>query len=143
MDRIVIDSGVIVKWFLNEPDSDKANIIRDDFDAGNLDLVVPDVIVAEVGNIAWKRHTVIQDISSNEAQRIITGFLALGLETVPNSELLAAAYDLAVTHGRSVYDSLYLALSIREGCRFVTADRKLARKVGPILPNVVLLADWS
>lgn len=42
----------------------------------------------------------------------------------------------------SVIVKLYLALSEREGCRFVTADERLANAVRAALPDVVWLADW-
>jgi predicted nucleic acid-binding protein len=32
--------------------------------------------------------------------------------------------------GRTVYDSLYIALSMHEGCRFVTADERLVNGLG-------------
>ena len=50
--------------------------------------------------------------------------------------------QLAVTYRRSVYDSLYLALSLRSNCRFVTADERLVNAVGTALPNVISLQNW-
>ena len=60
----------------------------------------------------------------------------------PTGELLQDAYGIAVAHQRTVYDSLYLALSVREGCRFVTADERLANAVGDAFPNLMWLANW-
>lgn len=143
MDKLVVDSSVIIKWFLLEPDSDKASEILEAYDTQEIEVIAPDVIYAEVGNIAWKRYTVTKNISVTEAQRIVSNFLGLSLETVPDSELLADAYRIAVTYGRSVYDSLYIALSVREQCRLVTADERLTNSVGTALPNVILLANWK
>jgi predicted nucleic acid-binding protein len=36
-----------------------------------------------------------------------------------------AALGLAIRHGVTVYDGLYLALAAGNGCRVVTADRRL------------------
>jgi predicted nucleic acid-binding protein len=60
-----------------------------------------------------------------------------------SAALLEDAYQLAVTHGRSVYDSLYVALSLREKCEMVTADEKLINAIGAKFPNILLLANWS
>ena len=38
--------------------------------------------------------------------------------------------------------SLYLALSIREACQFVTADERLVNAVRPALPGVIWVANW-
>ena len=48
----------------------------------------------------------------------------------------------AVIHRRTVYDMLYVALSIREGCQFVTADERLVNALGGAIPNVIWLANW-
>jgi predicted nucleic acid-binding protein len=36
-----------------------------------------------------------------------------------------SAFDKAITHGRTVYDSIYLALAFSVGGQVVTADEKL------------------
>jgi len=61
----------------------------------------------------------------------------------PAAELLEEAYDLAVAHRRTVYDALYLALSVREACPFVTADERLVNAVAGALPRVVWLGHWT
>lgn len=44
----VVDSSVSVKWVLPEADSDKAVRLRDDFMAGQCELLAPDVFIIEV-----------------------------------------------------------------------------------------------
>ena len=58
-------------------------------------------------------------------------------------ELLTDAYTLALRYERSVYDSLYLALSIGEQCQLVTADERLYNAISKKIPNVVMLTNWS
>lgn len=53
------------------------------------------------------------------------------------------ANKLAVKHQRTVYDSLYLALSLRENCQFVTADKKFVNAVVSSFPNIIWLANWT
>jgi len=67
----------------------------------------------------------------------------LSFKVTPAKDLLDEAYQVAVAHRRTVYDSLYLALSLRAGCRFVTADERFANAVGSTFPNVVWLANWA
>lgn len=50
---------------------------------------------------------------------------------------------LAITQQRTVYDSLYLALSLREGCDFVTTAERLVNALALHFPNVVWLANWT
>ena len=43
----------------------------------------------------------------------------------------------------SVYDAIYLALSLREQCPFVTADERLARGVTSLFPHVTWIGNWQ
>ena len=60
-----------------------------------------------------------------------------------SSALLDEAYSLAVTHERTVYDMMYVALSSREQCRLVTADEKLVNAIGDAFLDMVWVANWT
>jgi predicted nucleic acid-binding protein len=53
-------------------------------------------------------------------------------EIVPDTELLAAAIDIAVAKNHKVYDCLYLALAIARSEPLATADRRLAVLAGTL-----------
>jgi predicted nucleic acid-binding protein len=142
MPNVVIDSSVAVKWFVAEPYSAEARRILGEYQTGMLNFLAPDLIYAEVGNIVWKKHR-FQGLAAADARAIIQAFLGLRFSLTPTADLLADAYPLAVTHQRSVYDAMYLALSVREGCRFVTADEKLVNAVSGAFPDVIWLGSWS
>lgn len=141
MDSLVVDSSVAVKWFIAEPYSAEARRILDAYQNGLLSFLAPDLINAEVGNILWKKQA-FQGLAASDAQDVLDEFRRLQFKFIPAAELLEDAYNIAVTHRRTVYDALYLALSVREGCRFVTADEKLANAVGATFPGVAWLANW-
>jgi predicted nucleic acid-binding protein len=44
------------------------------------------------------------------------------------------ALAIAMTHGRTVYDSLYLALAVDSGADLVTADEKLVSALAKQFP---------
>jgi len=142
MTKLVVDASVVIKWFLPEPLSVEARAILDEYQAGTVSLAAPDLINAEVGNIVWKKQR-FQGLGEDDSNAVIEGFRKLTIQFTPTAELLADAFNLAVTHQRTVYDSLYLALSIREACQFVTADERLVNAVKPALPAVTWLANWS
>ena len=56
MDTVVVDSSVAIKWFVVEPYSVEAHAILEEYQAGTLTLLAPDLLYAEVGNIVWKKH---------------------------------------------------------------------------------------
>jgi predicted nucleic acid-binding protein len=123
--RYVLDSCVALKWLLTEVDSDKALRIRDASIQQVLDLVAPDILPVEAAH----------SLSRAERQGRITpaeGVVRLGdlMATLPvlqpHLPLLPRAYELSSQARIGGYDCLYVALSDREGCELLTADRRLA-----------------
>jgi predicted nucleic acid-binding protein len=141
MASLVIDSSVAVKWFVVEPYSTEARRILDAYQNSSLSFLAPDLINAEFGNIIWKKH-LLQGLAASDAQDVLDKFRQLQFTFVPTATLLEDAYRIAVTHRRTVYDSLYLALGIREGCQVVTADEKFVNAVGAAFPNLVWVPNW-
>ena len=141
MPPLVIDSSVAIKWFLPEPYSTEARRILGGYQTNSLTFLAPDLINAEFGNIIWKKHQY-QGLATVDAETIISQFRKLSFELTSTAILLEDAYRLAVAHQRTVYDCLYIALSIREGCQMVTADDRLVNSVGSSFPNLIWLANW-
>jgi predicted nucleic acid-binding protein len=141
MDRLVVDSSVAIKWFVPELYSTEARHILNDYQTGGLSSLAPDLINAEVGNIVWKKHR-FQGLAEEDAQKVVDDFRLLTFILTPTADLLDEAYRLAITHQRTVYDALYIALSLREQCHFVTADEKLVNAVNATYPKVVWVANW-
>ena len=142
MTSLVIDSSVAIKWFVREPYSTEACRILDQYRIGALTMLAPDLINAEFGNVVWKKH-LHQGLAAADAQSVIDEFRKLEFVWTPTSILLEQAYNLAVTHKRTVYDCLYVALSLRENCQFVTADERLKNALNSSTPNVRWLGDWT
>jgi len=140
--EVVVDSSVAIKWFVPQGNSTKAREILDAYQDCNLTILAPDLIYAEVGNIVWKLHR-FQGVSQVDAEAILNTFQAIEFGITPSSLLLSDAYRFAVAHQRTVYDSLYLALSLRRQCQLVTGDEKLVNSVSSSFPNVIMIENWS
>lgn len=141
MTNLVVDSSVAIKWFVPEPYSTEARRILDGYQTGAILFLAPDLINVELGNIVWKKP-LFQGLDATDAQTVIDEFRKITFIHTSTAALLEEAYLLAVTHRRSVYDMLYLALSIRENCRFVTADERLVNAIGSVFPNMIWVAKW-
>ena len=119
----MVDASVAVKWYVPEAQSEEAARLL----ASGRRLLAPDLVVAELGNALWKKVR-IGELSEEEAGTIIETFVsACPLTLRASSRLVTAALGLGARFGRTVYDSLYVALAKVEECRFVTADRPLAQ----------------
>jgi predicted nucleic acid-binding protein len=49
--------------------------------------------------------------------------------------------EIALSTRQAVYDGIYIALAEREGCDMVSADDLLIRKLRPLFPFMIRLAD--
>ena len=134
MSRYVIDASVAIKWYLPEIHDAPAKCLL----TGNQELLVPDLIFSEVGNILWKRVRAGQ-MSAEEALEILKSFDALGLTVITSSSLILSALTIACQTQRTVYDSLYLALAVRKKSVMITADERFynALQTSHLAPFIV------
>ena len=129
-EKKIVDASVIVKWFVDEEDSDRALALREEHRRGDTLLVIPEIALAEVINALRYKHT---DFSALQEAIKSLWDVQLHVEHL-SSDLLAQASKLALQYKLSIYDALYAALATRFGCTLITADETLAKA-----PNAMLL----
>lgn len=137
--RYVLDSCVAFKWVVPEADSDKALRLHDDYLAGGLDLIAPDVYPVEVTH-ALTRAERRGRISVGEASNLLVASLGTLPDLEPSLDLLTRACDISSAHRVGVYDCLYVALAEREGCALVTADARLVSNLAARFPFLTPLS---
>jgi predicted nucleic acid-binding protein len=130
----VVDASVVAKWFVPERHSDDAARLLDD----QHELASPDLMWAEISNVLWKKSRAGQ-VTGQEAARIIRALDDFPVTVFPSRLVLEGALEIALGTGRSVYDSVYLALAIALDCRLVTADERFANALadGPLGGHVL------
>jgi len=137
----VIDSSVVSKFFLPEPLSDKADRLLQDYLAGNVLLVAPEHLTAELANVLWKNRRR-GLLTVPEVREHLADFFSLNILLVSLAEsLVDAAVGLAVQFDRTVYDALYLALGQQLNMPFVTADERLINAIRPHFADAIWLGD--
>jgi len=116
----VIDASVAAKWFADEEHKQAARRAL----SGQHELHAPDFLLIEMDNVIskWLRGGL---VDATEADRIRRDLRALPLKTYRFPPLLDSAYAIARETGRSVYDSLYVALAVALDERVATGDRRL------------------
>ncbi len=136
MTPIVVDASVAVKWCLPAQDEEfvsQAEEILASYRAGRESFLVPDLFWLEVGNALW-RAVLKQRIDPEMAGRNFRTISDLKIPTIPSFDLVPHALRLAVTHGGTVYDSVYVALALRAKADLITADERLANALAAHLP---------
>ena len=132
----VVDANVAAKWLLpatGEGLLDQANHLVALHVRRDLQLLAPDLIEAEIGNVLWKAVRR-NRISQAEAENSLRRFSDLSIQVVPTSDLLGRALQIAVACDRSFYDSLYIALALTTNTELITADERLVNALGSRFP---------
>ena len=131
-EKKVVDASIIVKWFLTEPGSVQALILRDKHVAGEIILVVPELVFIEVINVLRYKNKNISELG--DASKFLWD-LQLTVEKL-NEFFLSKAVEIAVKYQLSVYDGIYAFLSQKYGIPLVIADKQLQR-----IPNSEILSS--
>ena len=136
MSLVVVDASVAAKWFLPENGealADRALALLDQYDKKEVQFVVPDLFYVEIASAIWKAVRVgrVPRAFGDQALVLLT---QREFTTVPSIKLLDSAFQIATAYGRSVYDSLYVALAVQTNSQLITADERLANALAARLP---------
>lgn len=120
MSRFVLDTSVAIAWYLPEVFSEEAKHWRDQLLDGRCQLVVPSLHFWEMANVlrtCVKRR----ELEIPVARRIFEVHLDAPLTTAdPNKD---AVFDTAVKYDSSVYDAVYISLSLAQSIPLLTAEK--------------------
>jgi len=135
----VLDTSVVVKWYVEEEDSDKARILMQNHLDGKSTLVVPDLLIYEVAN-ALKYSGA---FSEKEICESVQDLYDLKLDIIaPLPSVIYPAIKISLTKDIAFYDAFYLALAQEIKSPLITADKKLYQKVKD-LEFVKLLTEFE
>jgi len=138
MTTFVVDACVVAKWFIPEIHTESAVKLL----GNSHDLIVPDLLYSEIGSVLWKKVRQ-KEIDAEIAREIIEGLYEMSLELIPSKPLLSAAFEIAHTLDRSVYDSIYLAAACSVNAQLVTADQKFYKVISesPLKNNIIWVTN--
>lgn len=118
---VVPDASVLLKWVLpsdDEPDADRALLLRAAILDETVRALVPALWLYEVGNTVARRFPA-------QASGWLSALLKFGIEEAPpSSPWLAKTLELTSHHEVSFYDAAYHALAIVHDGLLVTADTR-------------------
>ena len=141
MNDWVVDSSVVAKWVLAEPDSAQALRVVTDTAARGGKLHVLDLAIVEVANVIWTRYHR-RLLTPPESLQALLLLQQAAVQVVPCLPLLPPAFAIATQFDVAVYDALFVAAARDLGIGGVTADEPLMRAVGATYPELRLLRNW-
>lgn len=139
MNTLVVDTSVFVKWLnqTNEKYLENADKILDDVKTGQVELVIPELIKYEIGNVLLKGKQLIP----NQAYISLGTAYSLPVTFVTESEEQAKeTYALAHKLGISYYDASFMSLAKQYNATLITDNVKDQGRDSSI--KVVALKDY-
>lgn len=142
MSKVVLDSCVFCKLFLDEPDHQEAIGLITELSLQNYQVLVPSLFLYEVLSIAGA-----SPFSLNKAHALVTQYQLANLNILElDQPTISKAIEICEQGHKksgfpSFYDASYHALAITQECQFITADKRhIAKAKG--FGHVTLLSDW-
>jgi predicted nucleic acid-binding protein len=141
MSDMVVDSSVMAKWILPEPDSAQAQRLISEVALKGARLVVLDLAFVEVTNAIWKRYR--RGLATkDEAGQFLEDLLRAPVHVEGAFRLLEPALEIATRYDRTIYDALFVALSQDLAMPAITADEPIYNVLHSDFPHITLLQDW-
>lgn len=138
MNVFVVDASVAAKWFLEEDFSAEAErLLQPEFY-----LHVPEFLYLELDHVLCKRIRR-GELTAEEAEEVRAMLSYFPLHRHPTSLLQDAAFALASSIGRGIYDCLYLILARFLGTKMLTADRRFLEALAhePLARHLCWIGD--
>lgn len=122
----LLDTSVVVKWFILEEDSEKAANLRQAHGRDELLLHAPDILLMELANAL--RYSPL--VSAEEIPQALRLFSDLEISIVPfDLRVLISSTSLSHEHDLAVYDAYLLSLAQAMEIPLITADRKILSRL--------------
>ncbi|MBU4298782.1 type II toxin-antitoxin system VapC family toxin [Patescibacteria group bacterium] len=123
---IVLDASVIAKWFIEEENTSSSLYYRD-LQAEKKEIIMaPTLLVYELANLFRFK----KDFSNAEITLALEALENFGIRIVHlNFKDMGRVANFARDKEITVYDGAYIIVALDFGCKFVTADEKLYKKV--------------
>lgn len=127
-ESIVLDTSVLVKWFVNEHGSDSSRKIRSQQVAGKLVAHVSELALAELANALFSSG----NLSKTDIANSVKAVMAINVAVHKISDVVLEAVEIAWEKNLTVYDAIHLALADKLNAKLATFDNEILRKAADI-----------
>ncbi len=141
---VVVDASVAIKWVVQEEFSEQADALL--AAAASAAIAGPPAIITEVANALYqrtRRRDPTTRLTTEEAEKALARFLAIGVQLVFSDDLYQEAFAFARDRGlKNLYDGMYVVVAQRLNAPLWTDDRELLDAAWRIAPWVRWIKDY-
>lgn len=129
---MILDSNILAKIVLEEPDSKQAVAAVKSFVRKGSALYTVDLALTEAMNVIWKHAKLLKELDDKKVASALEDLVRLfdGLNVISTRDLTAESMQIALTRNLTIYDTLYLAAAQKMNGTLFTTDQKLCSKAG-------------
>ena len=141
--QVCVDSGIVLKLFLDEDDSHLAIQLLQEWMESGRQLVAPTLYPLEITSVL-RKYVHRELISPDYGRDALQEALDIAVFVPEYAGIHMHAWDLAAQLNRpAAYDAHYLALAQHLSCDFWTADRRLYNTAHSHFPWVHCLDEFN
>jgi predicted nucleic acid-binding protein len=138
-DAYIVDTGVFLRWFIDQPGSEHALQVRREFLTGTTRLETVDFARVEVAEVLRKKGLAAGRLDRMEfltAVRVIDDLGVVIHGSDPDRVRRAA--DLAARLTLRMFDALFVQVALDRGLPILTTDFKLCKAVNRVVMTELL-----
>ena len=133
--KIILDTSVVLKWFVDEDGSETARQYLHKFIEGEYHILFPSLLFYELGNVCLQKSIPVDEIG--KIMEMLQKY-AFEIEDVGRTAF-RKVYQNASEYNLTFYDASFVTLMQKHNCKLVTADKKLFNKLGEKFTHLALL----
>ncbi|XHH10599.1 MAG: type II toxin-antitoxin system VapC family toxin [Candidatus Bathyarchaeia archaeon] len=136
----MLDSNIIAKLVLNEPNSKEARATIENHIKKGYTLHTSDIALPECLNVIWKHANLFADLNQEDIKSTTLYLLKVydALAVTPTRDIAHQAIEIAQTTKVAAYDAIYIALTQKLNGTLYTADKKLSTTAETITETKLL-----
>lgn len=129
-ENFLLDTSVVMKWFVSEEKSQRAWQIQSNYLNGRCDLSVPELLLYEVANALKFTNSL---LTGDKIKEKIESLIKLKINIYPfDYGILQLSVDVAIERDITIYDAYFLTLARETESIFITSDEKLYDRIGDL-----------
>jgi predicted nucleic acid-binding protein len=137
-ERYVVDTGVFLRWYVEQVGFEHALEIQQEYLAGRVELLTTAAARYELGHVL-RTTAYLPGILDRGGYLVAASLLDdLGLARPVDAPALARAAELAVDRNLRFFDAVFADLALQEDAPLLTSDGSLARALAGVVDVRVL-----
>ncbi|OGR79412.1 MAG: hypothetical protein A3I11_03325 [Elusimicrobia bacterium RIFCSPLOWO2_02_FULL_39_32] len=124
---LIPDTSLVVKWFIQEPDSELADRVLDEIIQEKWSLVAPELLRYELTHVFWKNRS--RGFGEKDILQAFKELQNLSLKEVPLRSLFSMSVKMVFLYHITIYDAFFAALAKSLHGTLGTFDQELIKRL--------------